>query len=99
MLWLIGVGAFWIAWSVINALIAQEKNRDAGAILAFSLVLSPLLVCIYICAVGPREPLYYGPKEPLEKGRYEYDSGFQAWRKRMGRYRESGDSNDDKLDP
>lgn len=46
---------FWIVWSLVNGLIAEEKGRSFVRIFFFSFFLSPLLGYLYILAVPFKE--------------------------------------------
>jgi hypothetical protein len=50
---LIGAGAFYSSWVVVNWMISKEKNRDGWSIVVASIFVTPLLVWFYLVAVPP----------------------------------------------
>lgn len=46
----------WIAWSILNAIIAKERGHSQTKMFWLSILLSPLLILVYILAVPPRVP-------------------------------------------
>lgn len=47
MLWTISILS-WVAWSMVNAFVAETKHRSSGGVFVLSLLLSPFLGSIYI---------------------------------------------------
>jgi hypothetical protein len=52
----------WIVWTVVNGMIANEKGRSVGGVVAASLFLSPLTAYLYLLAV-PAQPRRKSAKE------------------------------------
>jgi hypothetical protein len=46
-----GVPALYVAWSVVNYLVAREKGRDSRVVLGSSLIFTPFLVYLWLLAV------------------------------------------------
>lgn len=55
----------WFAGTILNAVIANATRRDLNAIVAASLVASPVLVYLYLLAVPP--PQRAPPREHTEQ--------------------------------
>lgn len=46
---------FYVAWIVVNIMIAIEKHRDVGGVVVGSIFLSPLTIYLYLLAVPVKE--------------------------------------------
>lgn len=42
---------FYVAWIVVNIMIASEKHRDIAGVVIGSIFLSPLIIYLYLLAV------------------------------------------------
>ncbi len=46
---------FYVAWIVVNIMIASEKHRDITGVVVGSIFLSPITIYLYLLAVPAKE--------------------------------------------
>ena len=46
---------FYVAWIVVNIMIASEKHRDIAGVVVGSIFLSPITIYLYLLAVPVKE--------------------------------------------
>lgn len=46
---------FYVAWIVVNIMIASEKHRDVAGVVIGSIFLSPLTIYLYLLAVPVKD--------------------------------------------